>query len=117
MSKESWFSAKVRYIVMTEKSDSNQYYLDSLIIFMSDNFQNAFERILVLAKKGEKSYSNAQGQPVVWRLKEIRTLDVIQPSCIDGVEVYCESVDLPINEKYEFGDTFSPEKSHPCQTI
>ena len=59
---------------------------------------------------------NGNGEKVLWKLKEIVSLDVIRRKNLDGIEVYSEFVEP--KEKIEpFDSLFCPEISKPTQTI
>lgn len=70
-----------------------------------------------LGKSQERSYLNADNQQVVWKLKEIISLDSIVAKSLDGAEVYSEPVDPGNDESIPFFSEFHPEKSQPTQTI
>jgi len=92
-------------------------YLDSLIVFQSTDFDSAFTRALELGRKQESMYLNAENHQVVWKLKEVISLDIIDSEALDGVEVYSEHVDLSPDEIIPFNAEFHPEQSKPRQTI
>jgi hypothetical protein len=92
-------------------------YMDSVILFQSTDFDSAFTKALQLGRKREESYLNDENHQVVWKLKEIISLDIIDFNSLDGVEVYSETVDLDPGELIPFNAEFRPEQSQPTQTI
>jgi hypothetical protein len=116
MNQPSWFSTKVRLVCLIEPIGANRY-MDSVYLFQSTDFDAAFKRALELGKSQEKSYLNADDLQVVWKLKEVMSLDSIAAESLDGIEVYSEPVDLGQEELIPFHSEFHPERSQPTQTI
>lgn len=111
-----WFSAKVRMVCLIEPTGAD-IYMDSVYVFRSVDFEKAFRRALELGKQQEQSYLNGDGNKVVWKLKEIISLDIINSESLDGIEVYSEPVQLPPDEQFPYDSEFFPEESQPTQTI
>ena len=116
MNQPGWFSTKVRLVCLIESIGAHRY-MDSVYLFQSADFEAAFTRALELGRSQEKSYLNADNQQVVWKLKEVVSLDNIAAKSLDGAEVYSEPVDLGDDESIPFYSEFHPEKSQPTQTI
>jgi hypothetical protein len=76
-----------------------------------------FRRALNIGKSQEKSYLNAEDQLVVWKVKEIVSLDLIQTQSLYGAEVYSEPAELLPGDLVSFDHEFHPEDSHPTQTV
>lgn len=91
--------------------------MDSVIVFRSTDFGSAFTRVLDMGRKRETIYLNDENRRVVWKLKEIISLDIIDSETLDGVEVYSEPVDLNPGELIPFNTEFHPEQSQPTQSI
>src|SRR5271157_4406264 len=107
MTKGKWFSAKLRFAVLIE-TEGLVRYADSLHLFRSREFDQAFKRALEIGRNNEQSYLNGDGHKVVWKLERIVTLDIVRARSLDGAEVYSEFVsaadpNLPVEH------TFSPE--------
>ena len=116
MNEKRWFSSRVRMICLIEQVGGD-YYMDSVIVFQSTDFDSAFTRALELGRKQESMYLNAENHQVVWKLKEVISLDVIDSETLEGVEVYSEHVNLSPDEIIPFNAEFHPEQSKPKQTI
>lgn len=116
MSEGSWFSARVRLVCLIEGTGASDY-MDSVITFRANRFDDAFHRALELGRREEKEYLNVERKRVVWRLKEITSLDRIPGESLDGVEVYCEISEVPESDVVPFDSKFFPERSQPEQTI
>jgi hypothetical protein len=111
-----WFSSKVRFVCFVETIGAYRY-MDSVYVFQSADFDAAFTRVLELGRAQEKSFLNEDDQQVVWKLKEIISLDLIDTASLDGAEVYSEPVELPPDEALPFNAELHPEESHPTQTV
>src|SRR5215470_15377164 len=116
MSEQRWFSTRIRMICLIEPEGGHSY-MDSVIVFRSTDFDSAFTRALEMGREREESYLNESDCRVVWRLKEIISLDIIDFENLDGVEVYSEPVDLNPGELIPFNTEFHPEQSQPTQSI
>ena len=116
MRNNSWFSAKLRAVCLIEDQGST-LAMDSVFVFRSKSFTEAFERALGLGKKAEKEYLNNDGKRVCWRLKEIVSLDIVQSHELDGAEVFSDFSDLDSDEKVPFAYQFRPEDSRPAQNL
>jgi hypothetical protein len=116
MSEQRWFSSRVRVICLIEPEGGHDY-MDSVFVFQSTDFDSAFTKALELGRKQESMYLNVENRQVVWKLKEIISLDVIDSETLDGVEVYSEHVNLNPGELIPFNTEFHPEQSQPTQTI
>jgi hypothetical protein len=110
-----WFSAKLRYAVLTEPVGL-QMYMDSVRLFRATDYDLAFRRVLDDGLKDEKSYSNADGQRVLWKLASIISLDRIGEHLSDGQEVYSEPITVTSDDMVPFEHEFHPEASEPTQT-
>lgn len=113
---DTWFSTNVRLICLIETLGSHRYN-DSVFVFKSKDFDTAFQRALELGRSLESEFMNGDDQKVLWRLKEIISIDQIGDEFLDGAEVYSEPVEIPENEMTDFSAQFEPEKSEPTQTI
>jgi len=115
MDHQNWYAAKLRFIVLLEKTGS-EHVEDSLFLLRSDSFEAAFARALEIGRVAEREYVGGTGERVRWRLKEIVTLDVLQAAELDGVEVHSQFTPLTDDERYGFDHVFQPESSKPGQT-
>jgi hypothetical protein len=114
MTRANWFSARLRYAILVEAKGLDGY-MDSVFIFQSSDFDNAFQRALAVGRAQEREYLNGEGNRVRWRLASVVSLDVL-PDLLDGAEVYSEPV--PANGgEIPFNHQFSPEESKPTQTL
>jgi Domain of unknown function (DUF4288) len=115
MDKLSWYAAKLRFVVLLEKTGSEDAN-DSIVLLRSASFDAAFTRALEIGHAAEQEYIGGTGERVRWRLKEVVTLDALQAEELDGVEVYSEFTSLDYGERYGFDHVFQPEASEPGQT-
>jgi hypothetical protein len=60
---------------------------------------------------------NAEGQRVLWRFKEVISLDIILAEDIDGAEIHSELIHLNKEDIIPFDSRFDPSSSKPFQTI
>jgi hypothetical protein len=116
MKEQFWFSTKVRLVCLIEPLGAHRY-MDSVFVFRSSDFDAAFKRALELGRSQESSFLNNLNQHVVWKLKEIVSLDQLDAQSLDGVEVYSEPVALGADEQIPFDAEFHPEESTPTQTV
>lgn len=65
-----WFSAKIRWACLVDPLGLVGYR-DSIYVFQSDDFEDAFQRALTIGKSQETCYLNADEQIVKWKVKEI----------------------------------------------
>lgn len=114
-SNQNWYVAKLRFVILLEMTGSEDAN-DSIYLFRSDGFEAAFARALEIGRAAESEYLGGTGERVRWRLKEIVTLDVLQATELDGVEVYSQFTSLANDEHYSFDQTFRPEVSKPHHT-
>ena len=116
MSRSSWFSARVRLVLLIEGAGARGY-ADSVFVFRAADFDDAFQRALALGRKQEQEYVGGEGKRVRRRLKEVISLDILRADDLDGAEVYSEPVDLAAGEASNFDQVFTPEASKPTQTV
>lgn len=116
MAHPQWYSAKVRLVCLVEDEGAVQYQ-DTVLLFRAVSFREAFARALQLGREREEAYLNANRQQVIWRLKEILTLDFVSDTDLDGVEVCSDPTELEEDESYPFTAVFDPESSETTQTI
>ena len=115
MNELSWYAAKLRFVVLLESTGSEDAS-NSVFLLRSDSFEAAFARALAIGRAAEHEYLGGTGEWVRWRFKEIVTLDVLQATELDGIEVYSEFTPLGDDERYSFDYVFQPELSKPGQT-
>lgn len=112
------FSSKVRFICIVEQKAV--FFNDSIVVFESENFEQAFKEVIKISKSKEKTYKNNDNIEVMWKLKEILTLDIINNGEKVNLgnkinfEVYNENIDIN-STLFEY--KCEPEKSDPAQTI
>ena len=94
-----WYSAKLRFACLVEGEGAVQFR-DSVVLVMATSFRHAFARTLDVGRAHEQEYRNGAGRRVVWRLKEVLTVDFAAEAELDGVEVFCEPVELREGESY-----------------
>ena len=112
-----WFSAKIRFACLVD-SKGLVGYRDSIYVFQSSDFDDAFKRALAIGESQETSYLNADQQPVKWKLKEIISLDIVGSALPEsGAEVYSEPVKPLPSEQVPFDHEYDPGTSKPTQTI
>jgi|ERR1051326_862572 len=83
MNTQSWYAAKLRFVVLLETTGSENAS-DSVFLLRSDSFESAFTRALELGRAEETEYVGGTGERVRWRLKEIVSLDVLKATELDG---------------------------------
>jgi Domain of unknown function (DUF4288) len=110
-----WFSTRIRLACIVEQKGLRRF-MDSIYVFRSIDFDDAFQRAIEIGRSQEKSYSNDADELVEWRLKEIISLDLIRPQSVDGAEVYSEPVE-PAASDFLIDYAFHPEDSNPTQTL
>lgn len=112
--KKILFSSKVRFVYIVNNIPT--MFSDSIIVFETIDFDSAFKYILNLGKKWEKNYTNSEGETVIYKLKDILTIDAINFNKeIDFNEKICFEVHhtfIDIDEKDRFYDfNFKIDKS------
>jgi hypothetical protein len=113
--KKQWFSARLRFAIILEKKGLVRFS-DSIFLFKSGNFEDAFKRILEIGHSKQKSYVNDDDLQVAWKLVEVISLDIVRFDSLEGAEVYSEPVsgtDPLLRIEHEF----HPELSEPTQTV
>lgn len=115
MSEMQWFSTRIRLACIVEPKRL-QRFMDSIYVFRSTDFDDAFRKAIDIGRSQEKNYFNDAKELVEWRLKEIVSLDLIRPQSLDGAEVYSEPVE-PAASDFLFDSAFNPEDSTPTQTL
>lgn len=115
MSEMQWFSSKIRLACIIEPKRL-QRFMDSIYVFQSTDFDDAFRRAIDIGRSQEKNYLNDAKELVEWKLKEIISLDLIRPQSLDGAEVYSEPVETDATDSL-FDSAFNPEDSNPTQTL
>jgi Domain of unknown function (DUF4288) len=115
MTDEVWFSSRLRFGIIVETQGLVGYW-DSVYVFQSSDFEAAFQKALGIDRRNEKSYLNADGERVVWKLAEVVSLDIIRTESLEAAEIYSEPVSGS-DATLDIGPTFHPERSSPNQTI
>ena len=103
-----WFSSKIRFVCLIANRGATRYR-DSIYLFQASDYDDAFERVLQLAKSREEVYENDEGLEVKWRTKEIVSLDQIGEKLVGVLEVYSEPVPLEIGTLIPCGTQLHPE--------
>jgi hypothetical protein len=115
MSELQWFSTRIRLACIIEPRGL-QRFMDSIYVFRSTDFDDAFRKALDIGRSQERNYLNDADELVEWRLKEVISLDLIRPPSLDGAEVYSEPVEAAAKD-FPFDTAFRPEDSNPTQTL
>lgn len=110
MSKEKWFSAKLRFAIMIEPTGADTLN-DCVFVFRATDFGPAFDKAISIGKANEARYKNVYGKDVAWQLVEVISLDILGPTIRDGLEVYSERVHLKKKDVIPYGTKFRPRKS------
>ena len=116
MPQQEWYSAQLRLVALIEGIGAS-LYMDQVHVFRAVDWDDAQERALAIGRSHEQDYLNGDGQRVRWRLKAVRTLDIIGEHVTDGAEVHSTFVDVPGDEQVDADATFEPEKSRPGNSI
>jgi Domain of unknown function (DUF4288) len=111
-----WYSANIRLICLIEREGATRY-MDSVFIYTSESYELAFAKAIQIGKNQEEEYVNGTGQRVLWRLKEIVSLDKLTFSSEEYTEVYSEPKEIEDGVFIPFNSTFHPEQSLPTQSI
>jgi uncharacterized protein DUF4288 len=91
---------------------------DSIFVFRAQDYAAAFQTALIIGQSEERNeYLNSDGQRVVWKFVEILTLDSLQSTDPEKMEVYSEFVDVGEGKKVSFDARFDPQLSKPEQTL
>jgi Domain of unknown function (DUF4288) len=90
---------------------------DCIYLFRAVDFAAAFLRAITLGELAQKECRNAEGRRVLWRFKEVISLDIIRTNDLDGAEIYSEPIHLKKEETIPFETQFRPSRSNPLQTI
>ena len=113
--KLQWFSTKIRRVCLIESKGAD-LYMDSVFVFCAEDFDEAFRKALYLGRNQEEEYVNVDNAKVMWKFKEIISLDIVRQDNLDGAEVYSEPIEI-LGEREPFDSVFHPENSNPTQTI
>ncbi len=116
MSKRTWFSAKLRFVIMIENLGGKTLN-DCVFVFKSEDFETAFIKAISIGEHNEAQYKNMDGECVVWKFMEVISLDIIGREMLDGAEVYSEPIHLNEKDILPFDSVFNPKASRPIQTI
>ena len=111
----NWFGAKLRFAIIVEQLGL-RHYMDSVILFEAEDFENAFNQALRIGRAKEQEYRNGDGQLVRWRLVEVLSLDKIKEENLDGAEICSEPV-FTADPSVAIDHQFHPEISRPTQTM
>ena len=109
MSEQRWFSSRVRMICLIEPEGGHDY-MDSVFVFQSTDFDSAFTKALELGRKQESMYLNVENRQVVWKLKEIISLDVIDSETLN-------QSNKDWHRQFLSGTTVSAMKTVPEETV
>jgi len=115
MSKETWFSSKLRFVIMVAPVGGD-ILNDRVILFKAKDFDHAFQRALAIGEMSENEYLNDEANLVSWKFMEVISVDVIR-SNLDGAEIYSEPIHLSEEKMIPYGTEFNPRASEPIQTI
>jgi len=113
---KKWFSATVRLVSVVQGTGAFSY-MDCVHLFRALDWDDAFDCALAIGRAHETQYQNAERAQLRWRLKEVRTLDLILAEDLDGAEIRSEFIDAPSDEEASFDTEFHPENSQPPQTL
>ena len=107
----TYFSAAVRLVCFI--AGQAEDVLMNVIVFVSEDWQHAFDRALALGGALERSYTNSSGELVEWRLAEVVTLDELGDH-LDGREVYSYRSDIRPQDRDP--SNFNPVSARPTQS-
>jgi hypothetical protein len=111
-----WFSAQLKFIALVEVRGGRMTD-DSVFVFKSTNYKTAFQHALKIGKQNEHEYLNVNGERVIWKLKEIVTLDKMRAQSLDGIEVWSQLNILTKKEIIPFDAALKPKNSQPTQSF
>lgn len=115
MSDENWYSATLRFFIISS-SVGKLRAEDSIYLVRAVDFSDAFRKFLALGLKNETTHKNHQGDEIRHRLAAITTLDVIPKQDLDGVEINSMPV-FEADPGVTFTTPLDPARSSPTQTI
>ena len=115
-SEVSWFSACLRFVVLVEHSEESGHYSDSVFVFRASGWDDARAGAVSIGREHETTYRNVDADVVVWRLKQVLTLDQLGEELTDGREVFCRTESLPPGETFQIDGDFALSKTPPGQT-
>jgi hypothetical protein len=112
---QSWWSASVRLVVFVDEAAVDEAESVVLLRAPDADWDSAFQRAVSHGRGLERSYTNADGEQVAWRLREIRTLDQIGTEITDGREIHFTVSPLASDSRLTAAD-LRPEEARPGQS-
>jgi Domain of unknown function (DUF4288) len=113
MANEVWWSASLWLVVFVGGRPLDE--VESVVLLRAPEaaWPIAEKRAIEIGHGMERSYVNADGDGVVWRLGGVRTLDQLEAEVADGREVYgtVRRADSALEP-----DGLRPEDQRPTQT-
>ena len=85
--------------------------VDHVFVFRAPHENSWVKKPVEIGRALERK--ETEDNPIVWRLVEVITQDLLRPQDLDNVEVYSEPVHLDEADIIPFGTTFQPERSMP----
>ena len=85
------------------------------VLIEATDYEQAFQRALLLGKQRETRYANDKGRPVRWAFVKVEEIKKLGAQ-LDGVEVGSLLDVLPAETPLPFGKRFQPRHSKPLLT-
>jgi hypothetical protein len=104
----------VRLVVLVSEKPVREAESVVLLRAPGGDWDSAFERALTVGRGLERNYVNEDGEPVRWRLRNIRTLDELGTEIADGREVFFKA-DAISSDRVMLAE-LRPEETRPGQT-
>jgi hypothetical protein len=114
MSKQYWFSATLRFYVISA-TEGLLHGEDSVYLTRAADMEEAFKKFLALGRREETSYKNWYGHEVRQRFAAVTLMDCVGDVDLDGIEISC----TPFFEEgspVTFDTPLDPENSVPEHT-
>lgn len=112
----AWFSSCLRFVVLVEGDEGNGYYSDSVFAFRASGWDEAQARAVSIGRERETTYRNSDNRIVVWRLKEVRSLDQLGDDLADGREVFSRTEPLGPGETFRIDGDLALDDTRPSQS-
>jgi hypothetical protein len=107
-----WWGVKLRMVVVVE-GETRATVNDGVFVLRAEDWDDAFQKALVLGRGQEQQYLNVYGKRVRWRFAEVLQLHggVDPERDLDGQEVMTEM--FPDHIDMAFDAELHPESSDP----
>lgn len=112
---EDWFSCRIRFAHYSNNESALLVRTSSYLLRASD-FEAARLRAIEVGRREERVYPNANGGMARIAMIEVDAVDMLD-AIVDGIEVSSIWSDEIIPCPYSWDNEFSPELSHPTNSL